>query len=493
MSEERESKDALKATGTVGGGQIVNILIGLVKTKAVAIILGPAGVGVVGLLTTMTEMIRNISSFGLTFSGVRDISIAESKNDDKEIAKIVKVFNRWVLIAASLGAFIAVVLCFPLSRYLFNNDSFAFGIAFLSISIFFTALGSGYGAVMQGKRAIPLMVKASIISNLIAAVLTVIVYLLYLDDGIIPSMIIAALVSFAVNYFFYKKLNIPKFGQLSFSDSWNSAKGMIKIGIFTIIVSVFDQIMSLGLRAFISEKADVDGVGLFTAANTIATLYLSIVLNSMASDYYPRLASINEDNTLLQKSVNSQLYITLLLASPIIVGMVGFGDIVIGLLYSNKFAGAVDILKWQILGDFFKIISWPCGFIFLAKGMGKFYTGYSIFFTLLYVGIIYFAWDYYGFSIIGISFFIGQLLAVLFTYVYSFFKFGIYVNSNNFKVIVFFSIALLLAYYSHEYYENTVKIIISGLTLLASVLFSIYHLNSIVDVMGFLRRTLRRK
>ena len=39
-------EQALKSTGIVGGAQFLTILITVVKTKIVALLLGPAGVGV---------------------------------------------------------------------------------------------------------------------------------------------------------------------------------------------------------------------------------------------------------------------------------------------------------------------------------------------------------------------------------------------------------------------------------------------------------------
>lgn len=492
MNEKQESKDALKATGTVGGGQIINIVISLVKTKIIAIILGPSGVGIVGLLTTATDMIRNVASFGLPFSGVRDISIADGKNDEVEVSRVIKVFNKWVLISAILGSFIALAFCLPLSRFLFSNDEYTFGIAYLSVSIFFSAIGSGFAAVIQGKRAISLMVKSAIISNLLASIVTVILYLLFKENGIVSSMIVASFINLIVAYHFYKKLAIPDFGKISVSESWLTAKGMIRIGLFTIIVSVFDQIMSLGLRAFIANKVGVDGVGLFTAANTIATMYLSIVLGSIGSDYYPKLASIHDDNNNLHKSVNTQLYIILLLASPIIVGMIGFGDVAIQLLYSDKFIGAIDILKWQILGDFFKIIAWPCGFVFLAKGMGNLYIFFSLSYTVIYMAIIYFGWDYFGFFSIGMSFFIAQFFSLLFTYSYSYNKFGIYITKNNIKVIIFVTLILVMSFCSHEYFTGISRFILSGIALLFSVIYSLYSLNSLMDISKFIKRILKR-
>lgn len=492
MNKKVEVKDALKATGTVGGGQVINILISLLRTKVVALLLGTAGVGVIGILTTATDMIRNFSSFGLPFSGVRDISIANGNNDEIEVSRIVKIFNKWVLISSIIGSVITLLFCYTLSCFLFNNGSYTIEIAFLSILIFFSTLNAGYQSVMQGKRAIVMMSKATIIANFFGSILSVLFYFIFKEKGIVPSLIAMGVINFIVSRYFYKKLLILDYEKIKFSESWHSAKGMIRIGLFTIVVSIFDQIFGLGMRAFIADKSGIGGVGLFTAANTIATMYLSIVLSSMASDYYPKLSAIHEDNNKLTEAVNAQLYIVLLLASPIIIGMVGFADLAIKILYSSKFMGAVLVLKWQVIGDFFKIISWPCGFVFLAKGLGKLYVFISISYTIIYMGIVYFGWDYLGFLGIGLSFFIAQFLSMTFTYFYSNIKYKIVISYSNLKVIAVFSVLIIIAFYSEEFLTSYNRIIASALILLISSTYSIYHLNSVIDIKNIISKVLKK-
>ena len=69
-------EQALKSTGIVGGAQFLTILITVVKTKIVALLLGPAGVGVLGLLQGIVDMIRNATGLGIHFSAVKDVAAA---------------------------------------------------------------------------------------------------------------------------------------------------------------------------------------------------------------------------------------------------------------------------------------------------------------------------------------------------------------------------------------------------------------------------------
>lgn len=492
MNKNEESKSALKATGTVGGGQIINIFISLLRNKVIALVLGATGIGIVGILTTATDTIRNFASLGIPFSGVRDISISHSKNDELEVAKIVKIFNKWIFISALLGSVITILFCLPLSWFLFKNDNYAIGISFLALLVFFSTLGSGYQSVMQGMRELVIMSKATIIGNFFGSIMAVLLYLILGKQGIIPSLVIMGFINFFVAYFYYKRLRIANYGKVLFSESWASAKVMIKIGFFTIIVSVFDQLVALALRGFLSNKSGIEGVGLFTAANTIATMYLSIVLNSMASDYYPKLSSIHKDNDKIREAVNSQLFIVLLLASPIIIGMVGFADVAINILYSNKFSGAVSVLKWQVIGDFFKIIAWPLGFVFLAKGLGKLYVFTSISYTIIYIGFVYFGWDYLGFLSIGLSFCIAQFLSMLFTCIYCYNIYHIKITQNNLKIIFVFSFLLFFAFCIEKYFVGFYQFFLLIIVVFTSLLFSIYHLNSVLNVKGVITKIFKR-
>ncbi|MFV8270533.1 O-antigen translocase [Flavobacterium sp. GT2N3] len=488
MSENnQESKDALKSTGVVGGGQVINIAIGLVRTKVIAVILGPSGVGIIGLLNTASDMVRNVTTIGIPFSGVRDISIASSSEIENAVPRVVSVFLKWITYFSVLGSLVMVLFCMPLSNFMFGNTNYALSIGILSISVFFTSLSLGYNTILQGKRAIGLLVKSGIIANLISAAVTVGIYYFLKKDGIVLALVSTAIINCVVSYIYFKKLKINKLPNITLKESWPEAKAMIQLGFFTIVVSVFDQMLSLILRAFISDKAGVDGVGLFTAATTIATMYLTIVLSSLGSDYYPKLAAINSDNAALNKSVNAQLQIVLLLACPFIAGMVCFSELVIRVLYTKEFLKANEVLKWQVLGDFFKIIAWPCGYVILAKGLGKLYIGYSISYTLIYVGIIYFGWSILGFFGIGISFFVSQFLGLVFLYVYSYFKFNIQINAANQKVIATTSSLLIAAYVANTFFTAGVKIGLSFFVFAIMVIYSCIKLSAIISVKDLLQ------
>ena len=85
MSEEQSSyRQIMKATSIFGGVQVYNIIISVIRSKFIAVLLGPTGMGISGLLTSTTGLIGNITNLGLSTSAVKNVAAANASGDSKE-------------------------------------------------------------------------------------------------------------------------------------------------------------------------------------------------------------------------------------------------------------------------------------------------------------------------------------------------------------------------------------------------------------------------
>ena len=48
-SESSSYREVVNASSIVGGAQVINMIISLIRTKLVALLIGPTGIGIVGL------------------------------------------------------------------------------------------------------------------------------------------------------------------------------------------------------------------------------------------------------------------------------------------------------------------------------------------------------------------------------------------------------------------------------------------------------------
>lgn len=131
-------RQIVKATSIFGGVQVFNIVISIARTKLVAILLGPAGMGVAGLLVSTTALIGSVTNFGLATSAVRNISAA-ARNEEK-IGKTVSVLRRLVWLTGVLGTLVTLILSPFLSEMTFGNEEYTTAFILISITLLLSTL-----------------------------------------------------------------------------------------------------------------------------------------------------------------------------------------------------------------------------------------------------------------------------------------------------------------------------------------------------------------
>jgi PST family polysaccharide transporter len=115
----------------------------------------------------------------------------------------------------------------------------------------------------------------------------------------------------------------------------------------------------------------VEAAGLYHAAWTLGGMYIGFIIQAMATDFYPRLTGAANRHEEVNRLVNEQAEVGLLMAGPGIMGTIALAPVVLSVFYSRPFADASDLLRWFCLGMLMRVIAWPMGFIVLAKGNKK--------------------------------------------------------------------------------------------------------------------------
>jgi PST family polysaccharide transporter len=94
-----------------------------------------------------------------------------------------------------------------------------------------------------------------------------------------------------------------------------------------------------------------------------------------------------------------------LLAGPGLIATLTFAPIVIALFYSAKFGAAVAVLRWICLGTTLQVITWPMGFIIVAKAKQAIYLTTELAWAAVSLGLAWICVKSFGLNGAGIAFF----------------------------------------------------------------------------------------
>ncbi len=372
MSESNQSsyRSIFKATSLFGGVQVYQILIQIIKSKFVAVLLGPAGVGIMGLYQSGLQLVQQITSMGLANSAVRDVSEANGTNDVHRIAKTVIVVKKLVWFTGLLGL-IVVACCSPLlSKASFGNYDYIIPFIILSITLLFDQLSAGQRVVLQGMRRLKDLAKCTSFGVTFGLITSVPLYYWLGVDGIVPTLILNSVCSLTLSWLYSRKIKIEKVHVPS-KQTLLQGRQMLVMGISMSFSGILVSVVSYVTRGFIQGNGGVDQVGLYQAGFVIMTTYVGLVMNAISTDYYPRLAAINQDNLKCREAINQQGEIGTFILAPMLSVCLVFMPFILQLLYSEKFLAANEYISWACVGMMFRLSSWVISFLFVAKAESK--------------------------------------------------------------------------------------------------------------------------
>jgi enterobacterial common antigen flippase len=405
----------LKSTALVGGSSVLNIAIGIVRTKAMAMLLGPAGFGLFGLYTSIANLTQSVAGMGINSSGVRQIAEAAGSDDIEQMARTAAVLRRTSIALGALGALLLLVFSRQISRMTFGSDEHYLAICLLSLAVFFNLVSAGQGALIQGMRRIADLAKMGVLGALFGFLISVpIVYYLRVK-GVVPSLVCVAAMTVITSSWYSRKIqtHVPS---ITLADVWREASALLKLGFAFMASGMMIMGSAYVVRIIILRKLGIEATGLYQSAWAIGGLYVSFILQAMGADFYPRLTACATHNTKCNRLVNEQARVSLLLAGPGVIATLTIAPIIIAVFYSAHFAAAVGLLRWICLGASLQVITFPIGFIILAKGLQSYFFWTELAWTAVHIGLSWICLQYFGLNGAGMAFFGSYVLHTLVIY-----------------------------------------------------------------------------
>jgi antigen flippase len=402
-SDKHTYGQILKSSALTGGSSILNVGLGMVRTKAVALILGPAGIGLFGLYGSIYDLTRSVAGLGISGSGVRQIAEAVGSGDVERIARTVMTLRRVVFCSGALGALMLLILCKPVSCLTFNDFKHTEAVALLALAVFFGDVSAGQAALVQGMRQIADLAKMSVLGAFYGTLFSIPIVYVFHENGVVPSLVCVAAMGVLTSWWYARKIKVERV-LLTVRQVMDETRGLLKLG----LVFMASGLMLLGtgylIRVIILRKLGLEAAGHFQAAWALGSYYVAFILQAMGADFYPRLTAVASNNVECNRLVNEQAEVSLLLAGPGVIATLTFAPLVIELFYSAKFGPAVEILRWICLGMTLRVASWPMGFILLAKGARRLFFWSELLINLLFMGLLWVGVVLFGLQGTGIAF-----------------------------------------------------------------------------------------
>ena len=389
----------------------MGILCSIIRTKLVALWIGPVGIGLFGLFNNALEMIAIGTNLGIRSSSVRDISQALEKRDPSLVARMVTVVRKWSLWLGLAGALLTLAAAPLLSEWTFGDSTHIWGFVALSIAVLLQALTNGEYAVLQGTARLKRLASVTLWGTIVGLAVSVPLFYLLRERSIVPSIIAYAL-ALAVFAWLFRNRDYP-IAAVTHRETFDMGKGFVRLGIYMTLGNFATILASYAFNAWLNIHAGTEQVGFYQAGYTLINKYTGLILTALGMEYYPRLSRVADSKLRLRAFVSQEINVAIAIMAPVVALFILLRELVVWILYTPEFNVILTFVSWGMIGTVLRTLSWCLAFTILAKGDGKTYLWTEVASAVinLVLNIVFYRW--WGLTGLGVAFLVSYLLYTL--------------------------------------------------------------------------------
>ena len=375
--------------------------IALITSKMIAVFVGPGGMAYIGNFRNFMTSLEGISTLAFSSGVVK--YVGENEDKEKELTKIITtVLVTFLVFSTVLGFLIFVFSDFLCAKFFGNNLQYEIVFKVVAIVSPFSVVSVLFVSIINGLGSYSKLIYATIISNIIALVLTVLLIYEFKLVGALLSIALNPTILFTINFFYVpKELQLLSRINLKQYD-FSVLKKLAGFSIMILPSFLLNPYVILEIRKFLIINVGLYEAGFWEAMSRVSNLYLMFVSTLVSLYFYPKL--IKAKNEFETKQVFLNFYKSILpLFIACSIGIYFLRFWILKVLFSSEFLPVSDLFLWQIIGDFFRICGMILGFQFLAKKIILHYILFEFFSNLF----LYF-FSIYCIQLIGIQ---GVLMA----------------------------------------------------------------------------------
>jgi PST family polysaccharide transporter len=346
---------------------IIRLIIALFIQRILAVAVGEAGIAKIGQLRNVMAMLTSVTTLGVGNGVIKYLS--EHKAEQHTLNKL---FSGTFILGAFGSVFSAIVLLFfadGISLYLFDNSSYRLVVQVVGLAVPFIAMHRIFNSVISGLSDYKSYAKIDLFAYILATVL--LLGGLYWKNitGVLVAIALAPLIQWVMLMIIFGKTlrQYIRFRELKWDTSY--LKPLLGFTLMSFVSTFLINTVELDIRTQIANRISIDEAGYWTALTFISKNYMVFISGVLALYVLPKFAKLKTKTEFIKEII----YVFRSILPLFAIGMVGiylFRDTIIDLIYP-KFTGMSPLFKWQLIGDFIKLISMILAYQFLAKKLVK--------------------------------------------------------------------------------------------------------------------------
>lgn len=364
----------LKVAGYNSIHIMLRIATGAVISSILANFLGPSGLAVMGNFRNFFQGLQTFSVLGMENGLVR--YAAQFKNQRHELNSIFSTAARVSLLMTLVLCVLVFVGAPALDRYLIGLEkSYAPVFKCLAITLPFYVLFTLISSLLQGFEWYKKFIIINIIVNLLVFATSIpLIYFFFLDGALLAialTPVLQCLIAAGIWWRLKKDMSFKevlgsKFKRFTF-------KPLLGYSSMAMLSAFLIPVTFIAVRQDVREVLGDVVAGNWEGLQRVSGYYMMFVTTLVSLYVLPQLSKDFSHQNFRKTSVHFYKTILPLVSLGLVIIYLS-REWIVTYLFTEEFTGMLSLFKWQLMGDFIKIVTTVLAFRFIAVNDFKRYA-----------------------------------------------------------------------------------------------------------------------
>lgn len=364
-----DGKRALVSAALTTLAQISKIGVGFAFIKLVAVYLGAEGMGQLGHFMSAVTMLSLLAGGGIVNGLIK--YVAQYKKLPKELLKTIAVSKAYSLTFCVVVCLLGSAFSKIISSYIFKTPDYYWIVVFLSVFQFGFAFTNLVTGVANGLRDTKTFAIIQIVGNVLVLPVSWVLIQRFDFVGAAISMVLFFSFYSIPALYFYCKSTFSKL-PIGFKFEKQGFKRLLSFTLMATVGAISVPLVEIIIREQIIEHVGFVAAGIWQASIKISSAYMGFFTIFLAVYFMPM---VSEKNKVSEITPLVFKFMKLVMVIFVLGGTVFFSlrQYVIPLLLSPEFSELEGLVKYQLLADFFRVITYVISFVVVARAALKIY------------------------------------------------------------------------------------------------------------------------
>lgn len=351
-------RELLNAFSLMSIRQVVSVLYGLVRSKLLAALLGPFGMGIVSQGTVLMRMLQQFTALGIGSGFVKLATEYRIKGRSERLNRTISMVLGAFGLLGLLMVWLAHLVAEQAAELVFGDSQYRWFVVIIAMASLLYVEYNFILRIFQSMLRWRDYVRVSVIGYTLSIFVTAALIVRGGIMGAVFSIMATQAISLAVAIWVLHR-HVVEVEDLHYWRFLPDRQAALDVGRFIgplTLVAAFSMSALVIVRTMIVGSLGIEANGLYQVVWGISVTYMGLLLVSLNSFGVPKVSSHLGDREEITKIQNHELRLGLFVVIPIVITLSSLRDWWIPILYSSSFLGAGSIMVWHFGGDVFRVM-----------------------------------------------------------------------------------------------------------------------------------------